>query len=566
MGSVKDLNDMAQDGQTDPDLEFEEVTGETDDPNQPPLDAYDDLNDERAKVTLVLRVDHLRQATIYALRKHDDLFVYARKLVLLNEDDDAVGGRAIHTVTADALLDCMSSVADFVKLKFDPEKPTEPPKDVPVPPPMQLARTIERLGKYPGVRRLAGITTRPILHPDGSVATDPGYDPVSRLWYAPLSVPDIRPRPTQEDARDAVKKLLDLVGQFPFVADIDRSVFLASILSPMARGVFFGPCPGFVFGANLRGSGKGKLADIAAMIATGETAPAQAFPEDDEEQEKTIRAVAFGGQPVVLFDNVTGSIGGKALDVYLTATKYAARVFRTTDNRQVPAHTVLYFTGNNVIYHGDTSRRILPIRLESKTDRPENRSFKVGDISGHTRSRRDELFGYGLDILRAYMLDGRPAYELPSFGSFEGWSPLIRGALLHAGMLDPVESRSSIEVDNSETAEHERFLSFLHARFGDQPFTASDVADLVDEPMNEYPVPMNRTIAGPWTLKLVVELFDLLTVWDRPSRKANRKSLGRRLQKYTDRPAVLQATGRLGRLTRLKAVASTGRPQWKVLW
>jgi putative DNA primase/helicase len=56
-------------------------------------------------------------------------------------------------------------------------------------------------------------------------------------------------------------------------------------------------------------------------------------------------------------------------------------------------------------------------------------------------SSRAQLVAAGLTVLRGYSAAGRPDMRLPPWGSFEGWSKLVRGALVWAGEADPGETR-----------------------------------------------------------------------------------------------------------------------------
>ena len=77
-------------------------------------------------------------------------------------------------------------------------------------PPKDLAKDILALGEWT-FPPLEGIIQPPTLRPDGSVFSDPGYDPITRLYYIKppnLFVPPIPENPTQEDIKDAVSLIL----------------------------------------------------------------------------------------------------------------------------------------------------------------------------------------------------------------------------------------------------------------------------------------------------------------------------------------------------------------------
>ncbi|MBV8608162.1 MAG: PriCT-2 domain-containing protein, partial [Singulisphaera sp.] len=137
---------------------------------------------------------------------------------------------------------------------------------------------------WPGIRVLERVTEAPCLRPDGTILQTPGYDPDTGLFFLPhpgMTFPEIPEHPTIEDARAAAQRLLDLVVDFPFARpegdeeeeSPHKYAWLASLLTVLCRSAIDGPCPLFLFTANTAASGKTKLCDINALIATGRKMP-----------------------------------------------------------------------------------------------------------------------------------------------------------------------------------------------------------------------------------------------------------------------------------------------------
>src|SRR5262249_26249997 len=66
---------------------------------------------------------------------------------------------------------------------------------------------------------------------------------------------------------------------------------------------------------------------------------------------------------------------------------------------------------------------------------------------------RPRLLAAALTILRGYCAAGRPDQELPAWGSFEGWSALVRSAVVWSGLLDPGETRLLLQDQADVAAE-----------------------------------------------------------------------------------------------------------------
>ena len=324
---------------------------------------------------------------------------------------------------------------------------------------------------WPGIRVLERVTEAPCLRPDGTLLQTPGYDPDTGLFFLPhpgVTFPEIPEHPTIEDARAAAQRLLDLVVDFPFARPEGTEeedsphtyAWLASLLTILCRSAIDGPCPLFLFTANTAGSGKTKLCDLSALIATGRKMPRSDYTDNNEEMAKVLFAIALGGFPVVFLDNVGsgGALGGSAIDKALTSTALNGRLLGASEMRDVPFHAVLFATGNNVRLQGDIHRRIIPCRLESPDEHPEERdNFAIKDLEGHVRRNRPALVTAGLTIVRAYVVAGGPDQELTPM-DFPAWSHLIRNAIHWATGVDPCATRAEARDDDDSATELARLI------------------------------------------------------------------------------------------------------------
>src|SRR5262249_16255834 len=160
--------------------------------------------------------------------------------------------------------------------------------------------------------------------------------------------------------------------------------------------------------SNVRGAGKGLLAAVAGIIVTGSQIPTRNYPQgrygvDVEEMRKAITAVAVAGDRMVLLDNLDGRLGDPVLDPALTTTFSQDRLPGHTTTLRPPLRGTWWARGNNATVGADTSRRVLPIRLESPEERPENRTeFRHEDLLAWVRQERRRLLTAALTILAGY--------------------------------------------------------------------------------------------------------------------------------------------------------------------
>ena len=318
---------------------------------------------------------------------------------------------------------------------------------VPARPPAWCVTAVHARGSWPDVRFLDAVVEYPVLLTDGSLLTTPGYH--NGLLYCPppgleVVVPD---RPTEEDARAAAGRLTELVTDFPFAAPVHRSAWLAALLTPLARFGHKGPAPLFLIDANVPAAGKGLLCDLIATVVTGQRLGVTTYTNDVEEFRKRVTSIAAQGERLVLFDNVDGPFGNAALDALLTADEWSDRLLGGNVLASFPLVTTWLATGNNVQVTGDTVRRVAHVKLESPLERPEERTgFRHPDLLAHARENRAGFLADALTILRGWHAAGRPDAGLPAWGSYAGWSGVVRNAVAFCGLPDPAAARGELRA------------------------------------------------------------------------------------------------------------------------
>lgn len=401
------------------------------------------------------------------------------------------GSLYITALDEDATIDRLSQAAQFYKIREGEDGPQE--VDVPVP--TRIAKIVRSRRNHPGIPVIEGIIRAPAFLADGSILATSGYNPRTGLYLAASDeFSPVPGQPTREDAERARDELLEVVADFPFTrADSDppddpgathRAAWLALALTPAARFAFDGPTPLGAFDANVRGSGKSKLADSIAMIHLGHGMPRTAYPEADDELRKGITATLLAGERLMLLDNVARTLGGPALDALLTASTWNERILGLSKlTGRLAATTIWLASGNNLVFGADTARRALVCRLESREENPEERTgFRHADLLGWTKANRGRLAVAAVTILRAYHVAGRPSMGLTEWGSFEGWSRLIRHAIVWCGMPDPGATRQEVREQSDREA---GLLRQLLAAWPPTPCTVREAVEIASRGENK---------------------------------------------------------------------------------
>lgn len=376
-----------------------------------------------------------------------------------------------------SLRERMTKFADFVSIVQ--RRDTE--EEVAAHPPPWLVAAVDARGEWPGIRRLTGVSGVPILRPDGSLWQVPGYDAVTGVLYEPTgSLPIISDAPNFTDVQAAVAQLYDLICDFHFESPEHRSAWLAGLLTPLARFAFDGPAPLFLIDANVRGAGKGLLAQTIGEIVLGHEMPVSSYAHDPEEMRKKITSIALAGDRMVHLDNLDGNFGNGTLDRALTATRWKDRLLGKNQNVDLPLIPVWYGTGNNVAVAADTTRRVMHIRMDVLEENPEERTgFKYPELITHIKQHRGSLLTAAITILRGYCVVGMPRQSLTAFGSFEGWSRLVREAIVWAGEPDPCLTRVKLaeSADTSRETLHQLIAAWQGYDVLGQGIVVSDMVN-----------------------------------------------------------------------------------------
>lgn len=316
-----------------------------------------------------------------------------------------------------------------------------------------LAKTLENGTADFTFKHLSALSNVPFLRADGSVCEAPGYDEVTGVFFEPsMQFSKLSNQPNYAEARDALDQIINLVRQFPFANNTSRSVFLADVLTALARPTL-PKSPMVLYTANMAGSGKTLLASIANLIAYGH-ATNHPWPNSNEDElRKVFTSVLMAGDPVIVFDNLPNGAAVKsaALAQFVTSEEYADRKLGESERLKFINRTRIVLTGNNVTLASDNARRTLvcELVLDVESLRDRKIQFDHPSLADHIKRNRAKLIMSGLTVLRAYATHA-PRLSIQPLDSFEDWSLRVREALIWLGEEDPV---AAVEYDNDGSGE-----------------------------------------------------------------------------------------------------------------
>jgi hypothetical protein len=321
---------------------------------------------------------------------------------------------------------------------------------------------------------LTGIISAPILRKDGTLLSQLGYDAKTGLFLAAEEEWEIPDQPTLEDAQKAFERLAEPFCEFKFVSGSDRSVIIAAILTGIQRRILEA-APLFGFSAPGQREGKSLLAEAVAILATGRPAPATAVSAQREEIRKVVTSVLREGHLIVNLDNIEGPFASPDLARAITQAEYGDRILGESRQLRLPTNVLWTATGNNLIFRGDLASRALLCRIDSRVERPEQRTFKITDFKAFLRENRKRLVVDALSILRAYQVAGRPRQSVPAWGGFEDWSASIREPLIWLGFPDPCGTRENVIADDPEREIARTLFRAWYEAFPGKPVTVREL-------------------------------------------------------------------------------------------
>lgn len=407
-----------------------------------------------------------------------NLYVYAGRLVRIYSIPEAQHGSVyrhrgaliLHFVDVAHMVEYASLVA--LHERYDARADSYKPCDCP----RRVAEAYLARGHWPEIPTLTGFTEAPTITLDGKLLDQPGFN--DGLFLAFDKIAGYAPPPAtlgMEDAEQAMTVLLDLTREFPLIGYEDRAAVLAGIITGLVRRIL-PAAPMMAITAPTPGTGKTLLAETFSIIGSGRRASVLSLGHDDGEMEKRLTGMYLAGDLFIFIDNVVVPIGkSPVINQAVSQPELRVRPLGGSGMVSVPTHALLVATGNNLAIVGDLKRRVVMIRMDAGTERPEQRSFKRDHLAD-VFVRRGELIRAALTIPLAYLAAGAPAIVgLHPLGGFEAWDRMVRRPLVWLGLPDPLEASEGLREQDPDLEAMRLLFSAWCQAFGDKAVTAAEV-------------------------------------------------------------------------------------------
>lgn len=397
------------------------------------------------------------------------LFALAGDVVRVRADA-LLGETVTERLTQSGLRAVISDHVDFRLVGDETTKHIACPKDV-----AEHAYALVDKGFPP----LAGIATAPFFDRDGGLVVEPGYHSASGYYYAPppgFVVPPVPDAPSDDDVRQAVTNLDDVLHDFPFFdgddanGEASRATVLAKLLQPFVREMIDGPCPLYVTQKPLARTGASLLTDVCSLICFGVETNAMTEKADDAEYDKVLATMIREGARHIVFDNLSRKLDSAPVAQFITSSVYRSRSLGTNSSIAGRVTQVMEVAGNNVQLSDELRERSLLVTLNARVERPQERDgFRHDPLKPYVKRRRGELVWSLLTLVRHWQARGRPAYTGGKrLGAFETYVSTIGGILEAAGIPGFMANRHRLaESTGDEGGTLKDFVALWWRQFGE---------------------------------------------------------------------------------------------------
>lgn len=321
----------------------------------------------------------------------------------------------------------------------------------------------------------------------GALISEPGWyeEPVDLIMAdTGFVVPPVEKDPTHDEVDDALYLLEeDVLGDFPFL-DFDTQGVerrapslanaLAMLITPFMRRLLTSPTPVFFISKPIPGTGGTLLGMVPILLYDGEEPTPEPYTQNEEEMRKTLLASIMTTRSHLFYDDVR-EFNNRVLLQAITSHNIGGRLLGATKTIERPNRFNWIATGNNPMVYSEMQRRIVPVRLNAKTDDIQSRKYRHKNYLEFLKRERPRIVHAILVLIQNWIDSGMPLFEERKRASFEDWSAKVGGVLMCAGVEGFLDNGMPPTADMDEAAV-KMFVRVWLTRFGkENPMTMAEL-------------------------------------------------------------------------------------------
>ncbi len=396
-----------------------------------------DLTEARHKPTIRIvrgELNRVIDAAEQLLASTGRLFQYGGLIVAV-VTDPVTGDPAIVQISTPALTRELSIAATW--LKYDARSKEWVESD----PSARHVNILSDSSEYAHLSPLMGLARQPFFRDtDGTLVMEPGYNHTSKLFgvFDPAAFPKVEV--TIEAAKAALAELLELLSEFAYVSEHDKSAALSGIFTATVR-VSLSVAPLYHVRSSVFGTGKTYQCDVISAFSGPGFAEKVSYPITSEEATKVILSLLLKNPACVEFDDLDSDLlPHGSVKRMLTAEKISDRILGTNKTVRVSTRTLFLSSGNNCGAIRDMLRRVITIHLDPGVETPATLRYR-GDPLAKIRANRGHYVMLVITIIQAWRAAGMPRTQVDNVATYGGdWADFCRHPLIWLGLADPAKS------------------------------------------------------------------------------------------------------------------------------
>ncbi len=265
------------------------------------------------------------------------------------------------------------------------------------------------------------------------VALPPGFDCATGLFIE--SRAPVQNVPLEE----AVRLLVDLLGDYEFFSDGDLSRAVASFLTPALKfsGFINGPIPIDVAEADDSQAGKSFRQTLVPAIYNHPMAVLATSNRGVGSIDEAINAQLIKGSPFIQIDNLRGKLNSQHLESIITGGgEHIARAAYTPNTSIDTSKFVFFISSNGFEATVDLANRSSIIR-QRKRPGHQWRSFDGRNLRDHIRANLPLYQGAVATVVREWHRQGKQRTETTEH-SFQSWAQILDWIVQNLFSLHPL--------------------------------------------------------------------------------------------------------------------------------
>jgi hypothetical protein len=305
-----------------------------------------------------------------------------------------------------------------------------------------------------------------------------GYDPTTKRLVTGGG------NPLEVDFTTATGALLELMSDFEFQTESDRSRALASLLSPALKmgGFINGPVPADVAEADQSQSGKTYRQKIIAAVYNEQVSIVAKRQGGVGSVDELFSEQLVAGRPFIQFDNFRQKMDSQFLESFMTAEAiFPCRVPYKGSIDVRPEDFFIFMSSNGVETTRDFANRSNIIRIRKKPVGFEFRKYQEGSLLQHVKANQPYYLGCVFSIVRAWHKAGKPK-TAESRHAFREWVQVTDWIVQKLFPLAPLMDGHREAQENVSSPDmvflRAVVLSVIRSNATGEPLSASEIAEL----------------------------------------------------------------------------------------